>query len=93
MNEKSYNNAQLRNATRQNIVHLLLHSLEFPAPNLAHFLLGYELRRPVSKTTLQLPGKAKYNNILCKTKQHSSDYKFSLKLSPVKCCSHERQVT
>ncbi|XP_048578619.1 nuclear pore complex protein Nup205 isoform X2 [Nematostella vectensis] len=56
LDEKSYDPTQLHNATRQNILQLLLYSLAFPAPNLAHFLLGFELRRPVSKTNIQLPG-------------------------------------
>ncbi|KAL5010671.1 hypothetical protein ScPMuIL_012976 [Solemya velum] len=45
-----------KNATRQYLLQLLQHSLEQPAPNLAHFLLGFELRKPASKTNLQDPG-------------------------------------
>ncbi|KAL3882663.1 hypothetical protein ACJMK2_028981 [Sinanodonta woodiana] len=48
--------SQLRNLTRQHLLKLLLYSLEQSAPNLAHFLLGFEIRKPVSKTTLQDAG-------------------------------------
>ncbi|KAK2179080.1 hypothetical protein NP493_515g00009 [Ridgeia piscesae] len=48
--------SQVRSATRQNILYLLLASVDLPAPNMAHFLLGYELHKPVSKTNLQDPG-------------------------------------
>lgn len=57
VDEKSYGVLQIRNAVRQNILRLILHSLQHPSPNLAHFLMGYELRKPVSKTNLQDPGK------------------------------------
>ena len=49
--------SQICNAGRQNVLRLVLHSLQHPSPNLAHFLMGYELRKPVSKTNLQDPGK------------------------------------
>lgn len=49
--------SQIRNAVRQNVLRLILHSLQHPSPNLAHFLMGYELRKPVAKTNLQDPGK------------------------------------
>ncbi|XP_038064864.1 nuclear pore complex protein Nup205-like [Patiria miniata] len=48
--------AKVRSATRLYILRLLLYSLEQPSPNLAHFLLGYEYRKPASKTNLQEPG-------------------------------------
>ena len=48
--------SQIRTAIRQNILRLLMSTLEQPTPNLAHFLLGFELRKPVSKTNLQDPG-------------------------------------
>ena len=54
--EKSYEVSQIRNAGRQNVLRLVLHSLQHPSPNLAYFLMGYELRKPVSKTNLQDPG-------------------------------------
>ena len=57
IDEKSYGVSQIRNAVRQNILRLILHSLQHPSPNLAHFLMGYELRKPVAKTNLQDPGK------------------------------------
>jgi nuclear pore complex protein Nup205 len=49
--------SQIRNATRQNIMKLLLKSVDQAAPNIAHCLLGFELRKPVHKTNLQDPGK------------------------------------
>ena len=57
IDERSYGAAQIRNAVRQNILRLILHSLQHPSPNLAHFLMGFELRKPASKTNLQDPGK------------------------------------
>ena len=57
LDERSYGAAQIRNAVRQNILRLILHSLQHPSPNLAHFLMGFELRKPSSKTNLQDPGK------------------------------------
>lgn len=57
IDEKSYGLSQIRNAVRQNVLRLVLHSLQHPSPNLAHFLMGYELRKPVAKTNLQDPGK------------------------------------
>ena len=57
IDERSYGAAQMRNAVRQNILRLILHSLQHPSPNLAHFLMGFELRKPASKTNLQDPGK------------------------------------
>ncbi|CAH1799487.1 unnamed protein product [Owenia fusiformis] len=47
---------QIRNATRQNIMRLILYTIDQPAPTLAHFLMGYELRRPLVNTVLQDPG-------------------------------------
>ncbi|XP_070580305.1 nuclear pore complex protein Nup205-like [Ptychodera flava] len=47
---------EIRNATRQHIVRVLLFSLDQPAPNLAHLLLGYEVRKPVTATNIQEPG-------------------------------------
>ncbi|XP_033629784.1 nuclear pore complex protein Nup205-like [Asterias rubens] len=48
--------ARIRSDTRLVVMRLLLYSLEQPTPNLAHFLLGYEYRKPASKTNLQDPG-------------------------------------
>ncbi|PIK50508.1 putative nuclear pore complex protein [Apostichopus japonicus] len=41
---------------RITILKLLIHSLGQPGPNLAHLFLGYNLRKPVSKTEIQDPG-------------------------------------
>lgn len=51
----------IRNSTRQFLLQALLKSLDQPAPNLAHLLLGFDIRKSVSKTLLQDPG------IMCKT--------------------------
>ncbi|XP_064596049.1 nuclear pore complex protein Nup205-like [Liolophura sinensis] len=50
------NTAQVKNACRQQLLQLILYSVDQPAPNIAHFLLGLELQKPVSKTNLQEPG-------------------------------------
>ena len=47
---------QVHSHTREYLLHILIQSLEQPAPNLAHLLLGFELRKPVNKTNLQDPG-------------------------------------
>lgn len=47
----------IRNSTRQFLLQALLKSLDQPAPNLAHLLLGFDIRKSVSKTLLQDPGK------------------------------------
>ncbi|XP_057313200.1 nuclear pore complex protein Nup205-like isoform X1 [Hydractinia symbiolongicarpus] len=41
---------------RQNIVGLLITSLQHSTPNMAQFMLGFEVKRPISKTNLQDPG-------------------------------------
>lgn len=46
----------IRNSTRQFLLQALLKSLDQPAPNLAHLLLGFDIRKSVSKTLLQDPG-------------------------------------
>ena len=46
----------IRNAIRQNIVGLLLATLQQPSPNLAQFLLGFELQKSISKTVFQDAG-------------------------------------
>ncbi|XP_052238220.1 nuclear pore complex protein Nup205-like isoform X2 [Dreissena polymorpha] len=48
--------AKTRISTRQHLLKLLISSLDLPAPNLAHYLLGFEIRKPVSKTNLQDQG-------------------------------------
>ncbi|XP_052238587.1 LOW QUALITY PROTEIN: nuclear pore complex protein Nup205-like [Dreissena polymorpha] len=45
-----------RISTRQHLLKLLISSLDLPAPNLAHYLLGLRIRKPVSKTNLQDQG-------------------------------------
>ena len=43
-------------AARIAIVQMLLNGLEKPAPSLSHFLLGFDLKKGVSRSTLQPPG-------------------------------------
>ncbi|XP_078424660.1 nuclear pore complex protein Nup205 [Cetorhinus maximus] len=45
-----------RHNTKLHILSLLINSLDLKAPNLAFYLLGYELRKPVNATNLQDPG-------------------------------------
>uniref|UniRef100_A0A8C5ESB0 Nucleoporin 205 n=1 Tax=Gouania willdenowi TaxID=441366 RepID=A0A8C5ESB0_GOUWI len=48
--------AHIRHKTQIHILNLLITSLELKTPNLALYLLGYEVKKPVSCTTLQDPG-------------------------------------
>ena len=50
--------SMVHNSTRQYLLKLIIFALDQPAPNLAHFLLGFEVRKPVNKTNLQDPGKS-----------------------------------
>lgn len=47
---------RIRHETQVHILNLLITSLELKTPNLALYLLGYEVKKPVSSTTLQDPG-------------------------------------
>ena len=62
--EEEATSAQIINATRQGVMRLLLSTIDQPAPNVAHFLLGFEIRKPVSSTNLQDPGKLVYHIVL-----------------------------
>ncbi len=48
--------ARIRHETQIHILNLLITSLELKTPNMALYLLGYEVKKPVSSTTLQDPG-------------------------------------
>ncbi|KAM6946237.1 nuclear pore complex protein Nup205 [Aplochiton taeniatus] len=48
--------ARIRHETQVHILNLLITSLELKSPNLALYLLGYEVKKPVSSTNLQDPG-------------------------------------
>lgn len=50
--------ARIRHETQIHILNLLITSLELKPPNLALYLLGYEVKKPVSSTNLQDPGDA-----------------------------------
>lgn len=41
---------------REDIVKLLVYSVNTPAPNIAHLLLGYDITKPLQETNLQDPG-------------------------------------
>ncbi|KAM9377048.1 nuclear pore complex protein Nup205 isoform 2-T2 [Pholidichthys leucotaenia] len=47
---------RIRHETQIHILNLLITSLELKPPNLALYLLGYEVKKPVSSTNLQDPG-------------------------------------
>ncbi|XP_077424154.1 nuclear pore complex protein Nup205 [Vanacampus margaritifer] len=48
--------ARIRHETQVHILNLLITSLELKSPNLALYLLGYEVKKRVSSTNLQDPG-------------------------------------
>uniref|UniRef100_A0A3Q1B146 Nucleoporin 205 n=1 Tax=Amphiprion ocellaris TaxID=80972 RepID=A0A3Q1B146_AMPOC len=48
--------ARIRHETQIHILNLLITSLDLKTPNLALYLLGYEVKKPVSSTNLQDPG-------------------------------------
>ncbi|KAI4886720.1 hypothetical protein NFI96_014775 [Prochilodus magdalenae] len=48
--------ARIRHETQIHILNLLITSLELKGPNLALYLLGYEVKKQVSSTNLQDPG-------------------------------------
>lgn len=54
--------ARIRHKTQVHILNLLITSLELKPPNLALYLLGYEVKKPVSSTNLQDPGEASQPN-------------------------------
>ncbi|XP_040024447.2 nuclear pore complex protein Nup205-like isoform X1 [Gasterosteus aculeatus] len=48
--------ARIRHETQIHMLNLLITSLDLKTPNLALYLLGYEVKKPVSSTNLQDPG-------------------------------------
>ncbi|XP_033824153.1 nuclear pore complex protein Nup205 isoform X1 [Periophthalmus magnuspinnatus] len=48
--------ARIRHKIQIHILNLLITSLELKTPNIALYLLGYEVKKPVSSTNLQDPG-------------------------------------
>ncbi|XP_071502201.1 nuclear pore complex protein Nup205-like [Diadema antillarum] len=56
IDDGSDENSRIHSQTRLYVMRLLLFSLSQTGPNLAHYLLGFNLRKPVSKTELQDPG-------------------------------------
>ncbi|XP_076311365.1 nuclear pore complex protein Nup205 isoform X1 [Tachypleus tridentatus] len=55
-NETPSGSSNTRSTARQLILQLLLTCLKHPPHNLAHMLLGFDLRHPIPQTTLQDPG-------------------------------------
>ncbi|KAF3854550.1 hypothetical protein F7725_022605 [Dissostichus mawsoni] len=51
--------ARIRHETQIHLLNLLITSLDLKTPNLALYLLGYEVKKPVSSTNLQDPGTEK----------------------------------
>ena len=49
--------AEERNSVRQKILNLLISLLDFAAPNIGFYLLGFDVSRPLNKTVLQEPGR------------------------------------
>ncbi|CAB1322935.1 unnamed protein product [Coregonus sp. 'balchen'] len=54
--EPAKKEARIRHETQIHILNLLITSLELKAPNLALYLLGYEVKKPISSTNLQDAG-------------------------------------
>lgn len=50
--------ARIRHETQIHMLNLLITSLDLKTPNLALYLLGYEVKKPVSSTNLQDPGES-----------------------------------
>jgi len=46
----------VQSSLREDIVKLLVYSVNTPTPNIAHLLLGYDITKPLQDTTLQDPG-------------------------------------
>ena len=46
----------VQESIKTNIMRLILYSVDRPAPNLAHLLLGYNINKQLSQTELQNPG-------------------------------------
>jgi len=57
--------SQVHCSLRQDVLWLLLSVVDQPSPNLAHFLLGFDVRKPVARTTLQDPGECDLLLQLC----------------------------
>jgi nuclear pore complex protein Nup205 len=49
--------SEMSGQLKEEILCLLQQCLNFPAPTLAHFLLGYNINKPLRHTILQHPGK------------------------------------
>jgi len=57
---------------REDIVKLLVYSVNTPAPNIAHLLLGYDITKPLQDTILQDPGECVYVCLcLCVVFEHT----------------------
>ncbi|XP_064463706.1 nuclear pore complex protein Nup205-like [Ornithodoros turicata] len=54
--ERDWTPREVRTAACQSVLRMLLNCLEHTSPNVGHFLLGFDIKHPISKTTLQEPG-------------------------------------
>lgn len=48
----------------EQLLQLILKCLKHPGPNLSHYLLGFNLRKPIATTEIQEPGKNLYTNLI-----------------------------
>lgn len=55
-NERDWSLREVRTASTHTLLKMLLSCLEHPALNVGHFLLGFDVKRSIAKTTLQEPG-------------------------------------
>ncbi|CAN7984284.1 unnamed protein product [Ixodes hexagonus] len=55
-NEKDWTVREVRTASSLTLLKMLLSCLEHPGLNVGHYLLGFDIKRSIAKTTLQEPG-------------------------------------
>ncbi|XP_066259964.1 nuclear pore complex protein Nup205 [Euwallacea similis] len=54
--DSNIDDIETANKTKNEILNLLKQCMQYPAPNLTHFLIGFELTRDISKMDFQYPG-------------------------------------
>lgn len=54
--EKNVEDSGIVTATKEAVIKLLKQCMMHPAPNLAHYLFGFDVKRDISKTVFQFPG-------------------------------------
>ncbi|EEC11881.1 nuclear pore complex protein Nup205, putative [Ixodes scapularis] len=55
-NERDWTLREVRTASSHTLLKMLLSCLEHPVLNVGHYLLGFDIKRSIAKTTLQEPG-------------------------------------